>query len=170
MKSTAARTTLMIATLAVAGAALSGCSVLQGLLGEETVTRDEESQEVVEAGSADVFNLHVGDCFDDDSLSSGISEVPAVPCADPHDNEIYFIYDMPNGDYPGESEVEASADQGCAAEFEAFVGAAYETSAIDYWALYPSEDTWNQIADREVICSVYDTAGQVSGTLQGVAR
>lgn len=166
----AARTAVIIAALAATGMGLGGCSVIQGILGEETVSRDADSQEVVEAGTADVFNLRVGDCFDDESLDGGVSEVPAVPCAEPHDNEIYFIYDLPDGDFPGVTEVETLADEGCAAQFEAFVGAAYETSAIDYWALYPSEDTWTQIGDREVICSVWEPGVKVTGTLAGVAR
>lgn len=168
--SNAARSAILIAALAVTGMGLSGCSVIQGLLGEETVARDGDTQEVVEAGSADVFNLHVGDCFDDETSEAGVTDVPAVPCAEPHDNEIYFIYDLPDGEFPGDAAVETAANEGCAAEFEAFVGLPYEASVLDHWAIYPSEDTWTQIDDREVVCSVWEPGVKVTGTLAGAAR
>ena len=164
------RAAIIIAGLALSGMALSGCSVIQDLLGEETVARDADSQEVVGAGSADVFNLHVGDCFNDETSDGGVTDVPAVPCAEPHDNEIYFIYDLPDGEFPGDAAVETAANEGCAAEFEAFVGIAYEASVLDHWAIYPSEDTWTQIGDREVVCSVWEPGVKVSGSLAGAAR
>jgi hypothetical protein len=39
-----------------------------------------------------------------------------------------------------------------------------------YNYLYPTDEpTWNGVF-REVVCSVYDPAGEVSGSLRGVER
>lgn len=166
-----ARAAMTIVALAVVGIGMTGCSIIQEVLGQESVTRDAQTEEVVEAGSADVFNLHVGDCFDDDSVNdTGVTDVPAVPCAEPHDNEIYYIFDLPDGDFPGVSGIETSAYDGCYAQFEGFVGVAYDASVLDYWPIYPSEESWNSLGDREVICSVYEPQAKVTGTLAGAGR
>ena len=160
---------LAVAVLAVVTVGLGGCSAIQGLLGGDQVARDADTQQVTEAGSADVFNLHIGDCFDDESASE-ITDVPAVPCADAHDNEVYYLFDLPDGEYPGADAVSSGADEGCAAQFESFAGIAYESSTLDWFTITPTEETWNSLNDREVICSIYDPAGKTSGSLAGVAR
>lgn len=160
---------LVVAALAFVTVGLGGCSVIQGLLGGDQVARDSDTQQVTEAGTADVFDLHVGDCFDDESASE-ITDVPAVPCAEAHDNEVYYLFDLPDGDYPGDEAVSSGADDGCAAQFESFAGIAYDSSTLDWFTITPTEDTWNSVNDREVICSIYDPAGKTSGSLAGAAR
>lgn len=159
------------AVLACAGfaAMLTGCGAVSEILEGSGAERDVQTGEVTAAGQADVFDLEVGDCFNDTALES-VSDVPAVPCDEEHDNEIYHLFDLEGGDYPGEETVSASADEGCRATFEAFVGLAYEESELDFGTLYPSEDTWADLGDREVVCLAYDPAGMVVGSLAGVAR
>ncbi|WP_411699520.1 septum formation family protein [Conyzicola sp.] len=60
------------------------------------------------------------------------------------------------------------ADTGCYDQFATFVGLDYESSALDYFPILPTADTWST-GDREVICSVFDTV-QTTGTLAGAAR
>lgn len=158
------------AAIAVASiAALGGCSALQGLIGAaEPVARDAETQEVVEGGQADVFTLKVGDCFDD-VTEDEVYEVPAVPCGDPHDNEIYYEFTMPDGEYPGDDVITAAADAECRPQFEAFVGMAYAESVLDWFPFTPTEGSWSN-GDRVVQCAVYEPGARVSGSLAGVAR
>ncbi|WP_460801941.1 hypothetical protein [Microbacterium sp. GXF6406] len=84
------RTSFLAATLLIAGIALTGCS--------QTATRDAATEEVTEAGDVSAFEMKVGDCFDDEG-GEMVTEVPAVPCADAHDNETYFIFDVEDGEY-----------------------------------------------------------------------
>lgn len=76
---TIARTTRLVAVpiAALLALTLGGCSAITDLLGGQNVTRDSDTQEVTEAGDADVFSLQRGDCFNDESASE-VSEVPAV--------------------------------------------------------------------------------------------
>ncbi|MFG6503080.1 septum formation family protein [Microbacterium sp. P05] len=153
--------------------ALGGCSAIQGLIGGggETVARDADTQEVTEGGTADVFTLRVGDCFDDTSADAKeISEVPAVPCDQPHDNEIYHEFTMPDGDFPGQEALDAAADEECAAEFDTFVGIAYADSVLDWAPFQPTEGSWTQLDDRVVQCIIYEYGVRVEGSLAGVAR
>jgi hypothetical protein len=153
------------AALAVA-LPLTGCA-LGDLLPAPQPERDETTQEIVEEGQADVFALRVGDCMNtvEEEL---VSEVPVVPCAEPHDDEVYFDFLLDDGEYPGDDAVLEVADTGCLPEFEAFVGLAYDSSTLDFYAYRPSEESW-ATGDRTVSCVIWDPAGQVTGSLQGAA-
>lgn len=170
MLSTTRRGASVAGTLLALAAALSlsGCSIVQNILPAEQAERDDETQEVTSAGEADAFTLEIGDCFNDQS-SSEITTVPAVPCSDPHDNEAYYAFDIPDATYPGEDSVLAQADTACSTEFPNFVGIAYNDSVLDYSYLYPTESSWEQ-GDREVLCLVYDGSAPTSGSLAGAAR
>ena len=51
---------------------------------------------IVSAGNVDAFQMRVGDCFNDGSTfgDDSVDSVPGVPCADPHDNEVYAVFDV----------------------------------------------------------------------------
>lgn len=155
--------------LLVAGLALSGCSAIQGIFGGPSVSRDADTQEVTEAGTADVFTMRVGDCYDDQSADE-VSDVPAVPCADPHDNEAYFQFSMDGDEWPGDDAITAAADEQCTPEFEKFVGIAYADSVLDWYPITPTQGSWEELGDRVVICSIYEPSTKVQGSLAGVAR
>lgn len=159
-----------IAGLAIlATTALSGCSVIDSLLGEPgSAVRDEEGQ-VTESGDVDVFAIAVGDCFDDEDTSgTEITSVPIVPCEEPHDNELFHEFTLADGDYPGDDEVATQADDGCFAAFPNFVGIAYEESTLEYFPITPTSASWGG-GDRVIQCAVYDPAGKTTGTLAGKA-
>lgn len=99
-----------------------------------------------------------------------ISTVPVVPCSDEHDYEVYYELQLPGDEFPGEDAVTAAAEEGCAAQFEAFAGIPYDLSALNYKYLTPTEQSWTQLDDHAVSCLILDMDGQVSGTLKGAAR
>ena len=151
----------------LATTALSGCSVIDSVLGNPgSAVRDEEGQ-VVEEGDVDVFTIAVGDCFDDEGEGE-ISSVPIVPCDQPHDNELYYEFTLADGDYPGDDEVGTQANDGCLGAFPDFVGLAYEESTLDYFPITPTSASWSG-GDRVVQCAIYDPAGPITGTLAGKA-
>jgi hypothetical protein len=99
--------------------------------------------------------MRVGDCFDDEAFeTTEISEVPAVPCSQAHDNEVYAVFDIV-GEWPGEEQVEELAHEGCYERFARAIGKTYEDSMIAFTTLYPTEGSWTQRDDREVICVGY---------------
>lgn len=113
---------------------------------------------IASACTGNVFSLEVGQCFDDPSSFDEVTDVPIVECQGPHDNEIYEVFDLPDGDYPGIDNVESTSESACLAAFEPFVGRDYASSALDIGYLYPTPDTWRN-GDREVICMVYNLSG-----------
>ncbi|WP_435736898.1 septum formation family protein [Cellulosimicrobium sp. PMB13] len=154
------------------GLAVLGTSACGLLPGSEPVRDD--SGAITEADTdADVFSLTVGDCTTDPedvgTEAAEVTTVPVVPCAEPHDNEVYASTMLPDGDYPGEDAVLESADTHCYDAFAGFVGTAYEDSVYDYWPMYPTSESWAQ-GDREVLCLVYHGELEpVTGTLEGIA-
>lgn len=108
------------------------------------------------AGAVDAFAMQVGDCFDDAYIGSDeISHVPGVPCSDPHDNEVYALFDIPADAFPGQEEVDRLADEGCFERFEAAIGTSYEESVLVYTTMTPTQASWAQISDRQVICVAF---------------
>ena len=152
------RTSLLAATLIVAGLALTGCS--------QSATRDAVTDEVTESGDVSAFEMKVGDCFNDEGTSEMVTEVPAVPCADAHDNEVYYVFDVADGDYD-ETAIDAAASETCTAEFEKFVGITYDESTLDWFHITPSAETWAD-GDREIVCSVYGE-DKLTGSMKGAA-
>jgi hypothetical protein len=122
------------------------------------------------AGAVNVFDLEVGDCLADSLTGQGIFTVKTAPCSEPHSEEIYAVVTLPEGDYPGEEALADQADEVCNAEFESFVGLPYEESVLYYNYLYPSDEQgWNR-GYRWATCSVYDPAGDTTGTLADANR
>lgn len=144
-----------------------------GVVGYNVMTEADRdaSGAIVEGGDVDAFAMRLGDCFDNTpSLASGdggeVSMLPGVPCAEPHDNEVYAIFAVDYEAFPGDVPMAELAFDQCLAHFRDFVGLEYESSVLDIAALYPSAASWSE-NDREVVCAVYDMNG---GKLTGSAR
>lgn len=153
---------LAVIAVGAASVILAGCSLLGGG-GDGGTTPTGEGEQT------DVFSIKVGDCINDEGLSGAVDSVPVVDCAEPHDSEAYESVIMADGDFPGDEATTTQGDADCQAAFDTFVGVAYDESALDFTYLYPSEDTWAQ-GDREILCLVYDPAGESTGSLAGAAR
>lgn len=120
-----------------------------------------------------VFSIGVGQCFDDVQAGGTISDVPVVDCAEPHKNEVFEVADIGASDavYPGEDAVETAASEACLGAFDAYVGTTFAESTLDLNFLSPTESSWNEVGDREVICFLFvldnsDLTGSVKGTGQ----
>lgn len=149
----------------------SGCgAILDEALGPDDARRDEPGGEITAASDADVFSLQVGDCFSAaDTAASEVTEIPVVPCGEPHDAEIYAETTLPEGDYPGDDEVLRLAEEFCVGEYEAFVGLAYEESRHASWPFTPTQDGWEVQGDRVVQCVVDTMGAEITGSLEGTA-
>jgi hypothetical protein len=134
-----------------------------------------EVQRLPARGSMRPINeLQIGDCFDEQFGGAEVTEVPFVPCAQPHRNEVYAILDAPGGPtapYPGPSVMEMAADDQCRGRaFNDYIGRDYYLGpTLRTFAFRPSQRTW-AAGDREVICVVFDPAGPVTGSLRGSAQ
>jgi hypothetical protein len=110
----------------------------------------------------DLFDANVGDCYLDAEATA--ANYTVVDCAQPHDREVFALFDLPDGPFPGEQAVADDAVAGCIEEFEAYVGIGYDESALFAdQPITPSEGSWDG-GDREVICLLYSPDGQIEGS------
>ena len=125
---------------------------------------------LVAACGGNVFTLEVGTCFDD-SAETEVSSVPEVDCSEPHDNEVFAVFDYTASDtFPGTSAMNDAAQELCVAEFEAYVGLSYQESALAVFPITPTERSWDS-GDREIICALYDfDLSKLTGSMEGAAR
>ncbi|MDT0201571.1 septum formation family protein [Nocardioides sp. AE5] len=132
--------------------------------------RDDNGAIVEENEKASVFEMRVGDCYDDpeegmDDEFVEVETAKAVPCGQPHDNEVFHIVDLPDGDFPGDAETNELGMDLCYEQFEAFVGLPYEESALDFFIYQPTAESW-RAGDREIACPVYGEE-KLTGTQKG---
>ena len=116
-------------------------------------------------------DLAVGDClpYVDYTDVDQIYELPVVPCDQPHTDEVFYIFEVEDGEFPGDSALQETAWDGCLAQFESFVGLTYEQSELDFYSYQPTKGSWNRADDRAIQCIVYSYE-DVTGSLQGAAR
>ena len=122
-------------------------------------------------GQASVFSLPVGTCFDDQPEGE-ISSVPEVDCSEPHDNEVFALINYSEADtYPGTDQLSEISESLCIAEFEGYVGLDYNSSALAVFPIYPTEESWKNDNDREIICALYNAdLSKLTGSMEGAAQ
>ncbi|MFY9713704.1 MAG: hypothetical protein WAK00_09525 [Microbacterium sp.] len=166
------RRALALAGTAVAlTIALSGCSTINDILSggaPQDAERDEATGEVKEDANIDIFALKVGDCKMA-SASGLIESADVTPCDQPHDEEVYYEFSMPDGEF-SETDVDAASQECIGEPFTNFVGIPYEESALDVYPITPTKDTWDTLNDRIIQCVVFEDGVQTTGTLKGAAR
>ncbi len=116
----------------------------------QDVARDD-SGSVIEGGEVGSQKIRVGDCFED--VGEGqLESVTVVPCGDVHMYEAFHQFDVDRDDHPGRFVIEDLAEQNCLGAFEGYVGLSYAESiyAISYF--WPTEETWDRLDDRRVLC------------------
>ena len=115
-----------------------------------------------------VFDIKVGDCYQDPEASDFVTELTVVDCDALHDNEIYAFGLYPaddNADFPSEAELDEFSDEFCTESFEEYVGIPYADSIYYITYLQPTEESWGD-GDREVVCILYDRDGPMEGSKQ----
>jgi len=116
-------------------------------------------------------DLEVGQCVELDVDDTEISSLPLVDCDEPHQAEVYLVEDIEGGDeIPDTDSLIARGQELCAGDaFEAYVGTSYEQSELEFYTVYPSEDTWED-GDREIVClAIRPDGGDLTATVRDTA-
>lgn len=156
----ALRTLMISACTVVLLSALTGC-------GTDTALPPSTSGPSTTTSSATAL-ANVGDCRVESS--SGLPEdAQAVPCAEPHDEEVFHAVPLTDETFSVEAVEEASAE--ClGAPFTDFIGLSKDASSIDVYVIAPTKENWDRVAPRELYCVLFDASGQISGSLAGTMR
>jgi hypothetical protein len=119
----------------------------------------DDSGEITSGGDLDVLTLQVGDCFDDPAdLDEVVFDVAALPCSEPHDNEVYFLVPIAGvfGDtFPGDTALQEYSYEKCVGEpFDSYVGTDYLDSSLEVFTFTPTDESWD-LGDREIVCVLF---------------
>ena len=130
-------------------------------------------------GEGSVSSLKVGDCYNGPSNKEYRKitdiEIELVSCDEPHDDEVYAVFELTDSSWKGDDYVWEKARIGCRARFEAFVHIEPEISRYDVNIIYPLEEGWKERGNRQVRCSVievdiYGRDTKVTGSAKGSSR
>jgi len=125
---------------------------------------------VLAACTPGALRLAVGTCFDDPPSFDAVTDVTVRDCASPHDKEVIALQDIDDEAFYGDDHIEAISEGFCVGSFYGYVGVRYLDSPYDVGWFAPTIDSWRS-GDREVICFVFDPAGnKITGSLNGAAQ
>jgi glutaredoxin-related protein len=135
-------------------------ALVAGFIGYAFMTGAQRGDDgsIDSGGRLDAFDVRLGDCFNDADSSMGeeISSLDAVPCGEPHDNEIYAVFNLETVEFPEGDAMSEIVGEECLSRFEGYVGREYETSVLEVSAMYPTHGSWHERGDREVACILYN--------------
>jgi DNA-binding SARP family transcriptional activator len=145
-----------------------------------TATSTTVSRERPPGRNVPIETVEVGDCLNlpaaSDRRSGSLStdetalSVWLVPCEQPHEREVFHLFELSVGPYPGEAQVQAFAREQCTVRFEEYVGVAPERSGLYFVYVWPSRATWGT-GIRMGGCALFDAVGRdLTGSMVGTRR
>lgn len=156
--------------LAIAGLVISGVWTLLVVAvivaAIATGANRDSTGTITSGGSVSATDLRVGDCVNDLKDSNNLLSLPAVPCANPHEGEVFAVFDLPEGPYPGAASVDDQVNVSCSERLPSYSQGAFEDPAIGLFVSYPLEVNW-RLGDREVVCIATSLSGRTTGSLRG---
>lgn len=109
------------------------------------------------------FALDVGDCVRTPeggaTGADGLAEVTIVDCDEPHELEVFHVFELGPDEVEGDELVEAVRDACLGDAFTEYVGVPEDRSPLE---LLPIPPTAQQVeaGDREVVCTVREPGGE----------
>ena len=143
--------------------------VLVGIL---STARRDEGGAITDAGTVDINDVRVGDCFDlAAEAEQEITQVDGKPCTEPHEYEMFHIATWTGSDeYPSDSDQEQLIIAECFPAFESYVGRSYEESVYYIFWTAPTQGAWDD-GDRIFQCALYEEGNpQLTASVRGSGR
>ncbi|MDQ1288477.1 MAG: hypothetical protein QG622_2042 [Actinomycetota bacterium] len=156
--------------MAIAGLALSGVWVVVwtvvcvlAIVGE--ATRDSDGA-VAQAGTVSSEALAIGDCLSELTESDDVTDVPAVPCGQPHKGEVFAVIPLSGSTWPGEQQLLRTAEDKCDRALYTYSQSGVADPSIEIFFFYPTQDSWTQRDDRSLVCVATPAQGTLTGSIK----
>jgi Septum formation len=143
----------VLLVLVIAGAAAGVAAV---------ITHGFQRRSTVQYRQAAVFSVRVGDCID---LTPNGRVVHILPCAKPHDAEIFGTFHLTGTAWPGDATVRQEAATGCTIRLGGYLNPQLSASNLTQSYVYPGEQAW-KAGERTVICEVRAISGSLTGSVR----
>ncbi|MGN9908653.1 DUF4190 domain-containing protein [Phytohabitans sp. LJ34] len=158
--------------LAIAGLSLSGVWVLGivalvivGIVAGGTGNTNDPTTSLADSGDVNVQRLTPGQCLNGLKEGSAIRDLPAVPCTQPHEGEVFATFDLADGDFPGDTEVGKLAEDGCVDRLKTYSAKAADDPNVEIYFLHPTQTSW-RLGDQGVACVAMSSTGKVTGSIK----
>ncbi len=112
-----------------------------------------------------VFRLSPGECIN--AAPNAGRAIQVVPCAQPHDGEVFATFTLGGRSWPGPAAVRARARAGCMSRLGSYLNPQLATATLAQFYIYPSPGAW-AVGERRVICEVRSTQGKLTGSVRGL--
>jgi len=157
--------------LALAGVILSSMwtvgIVLAIILAVTTSAKRDSGGAVTDGGSISATSLQVGDCVNGLKNTTNLLSLPGVPCTQPHEGEVFAVFDLPAGAYPGAAAVDQEVSRECNDRLGAYSPSAETNPDVGLFSVYPLEQNWRR-GDRQVVClATASSGGTTTGSIKG---
>jgi hypothetical protein len=106
------------------------------------------------SGSVRLADAEAGQCVDQD-LYRSTTTLELVPCATSHAGEVFSVFSLPAGRYPGDSRVDALVQGHCVKWLPIFVRAPAGHTGYSFAYDEPDSDSW-AAGDRSAVCVLVD--------------
>ncbi len=111
---------------------------------------------------AAVYGLRAGDCLN--ASPNGLS-VTILPCATPHQAEVFATFSLTGSSWPGSAAAQQQASRGCANRIAGYLNPQLLNAGLTEQYVYPDQNAW-QAGVRTVVCEVSSTTGPLSGSVR----
>ena len=108
-----------------------------------------------------VFQLRSGQCIN--FPANGTAAAHVVPCAHPHDAEIYGTFRVAGHQWPGDAVLNKQARQDCQDKLSGFLNQAAPSNVAEFY-VYPGHGAW-AAGGRSVICEIRAIQGKLTGSV-----
>jgi hypothetical protein len=105
----------------------------------------------LEEGRSVASYFRAGDCIEE--ISPSATAVTLVDCTEPHAAEVYAVFALPDGPFPGDARIQEYQDRCSGAALAEYSSAAANDPSIDTVRRSPDQASWD-IGDRSVTCIV----------------
>jgi Domain of unknown function (DUF4190)/Septum formation len=157
--------------LAIAGISLSGVwlvAIVALVVVAVAVGGTDDKDPTASLADGDdvkVQQLAPGQCLNGLQESSAIRDLPVVPCTQPHEGEVFAVFNLPDGDFPGDQQVAKLAEDGCVDRVETHAKKAADDPNLEIYFLHPTQTSW-RLGDQGVTCVAMSSTGKVTGSIQ----
>ena len=110
-----------------------------------------------------VFQLRPGQCTNFGPNGTAVAHV--IPCAQPHDAEIYGAFSVASRHWPGTAALSEQARRGCQRRLSGYLNPQLDPSGMTEFYVYPNPGAW-AAGGRSIICEIRGTHGKLTGSVR----
>jgi hypothetical protein len=151
--------------LAVAGLVIGVLALLASVPIVIVAIRSEADRDttgrITREGSVAVDDIRAGDCMAAAPPETATTRVDLVPCTSSHRTQAYATFELPDGSFPGLTQVQEDAEAGCQERLTAAESARVDVGELSVSYYYPQSTSWN-LGDRTVACLVNGEDGPLT--------